>query len=96
MKHKRSVLRKSRKRKLLAKIMALDPADEQYDALYDDLQGLVRNITVNISDYDDNIYKKELAIANATSKQVTAEDIFKYMKALVSASIIFQRKMNRK
>lgn len=63
--------------------MALDPADEQYDTLYDDLQGLVRDIAVNISNYDENIYKKELAIANATSKQVTAEDVFKYMKALV-------------
>ena len=73
----------AKKSKLLAKIMALDPADEQYDALYDDLQGLVRDIAVNISNYDENIYKKELAIANATSKQVTAEDVFKYMKALV-------------
>ncbi len=51
--------------------------------MYDSLESVLRELSVNISNFDENIYKKELAIANATSKQVTAEDVFKYMKALV-------------
>ena len=73
----------TKKSKLLAKIKALDPSDDLYDVLYDDLQGVLREIAENIANYDESIYKTELAIENATGKQVTAEKVYSIMAAMI-------------
>lgn len=73
----------AKKSKLLSKIMALDPSDDTYDMLYDDLHGLLREIAVNLSGLEDNIYKTECAISNATNEQYNADAVYKVMASMI-------------
>ena len=73
----------AKKSKLLSKILALDPSDDLYDSLYADLQGLLRELSNNIMEYEENIAKLELKIANARGKQLTAEKVYEVMAAVI-------------
>ena len=73
----------SKKSKLLSKILALDPSNRLYDALYSDLEGMLGEIEDYIANYDENIYKTELAIENATENQLTAEIVSKTMAIII-------------
>ena len=72
-----------KKSKLLSKILALDPSNRLYDALYSDLEGMLEEIEDHIANYDENIYKTELAIENATENQLTAEIVSKTMAIII-------------
>ena len=73
----------AKKSKLLQKIMVLDAEDELYDSMYDDLQGLLREYTKNIAELDNNINKTNIAIENATNKQVSAQEVYKIMQTII-------------
>jgi len=62
----------AKKAKLLSRIHTLDPDDSLYDAMFDDLQGILREHTETIAGLDRNIRKAELAIPNSASQQDTA------------------------
>lgn len=73
----------AKKSKLLQKIMILDAEDELYDSMYDDLQGLLREYTKNIAELDSNSNKTNIAIENATNKQVSAQEVYKIMQTII-------------
>lgn len=71
------------KSKLLKKIMALDADDDLYDAMYEDLQSLLREHTKNISELDAQINQISISIQNAGSQAATAEDVYQIMRAAI-------------
>ena len=71
------------KAKLLSKIMELDADDELYDAMYDDLQGLLRQRMKHIAELDTKINQVNIAIQNAGSKAATAEEVYTIMRNIV-------------
>ena len=73
----------SKKEKILSKIMALDPSDELYDSLYNDLEAVLRTITSNIAKFEENIARLEVEIANAKSEEITAEKVYQVMAAVI-------------
>lgn len=73
----------ARKTKLLSKIMTIDPSDRFYDQKYDDLQEVLQEVYLNIANYEENIAKLELAVANAKGNQVTAEKVYKMMSIII-------------
>ena len=73
----------AKKKKLLEKIASLDATSELYDTMYSDLERVLLEINRNIDNYKENINKKELAIANATSKALTFEQVYDMMKAFL-------------
>ena len=73
----------AKKSKLLQKIMVLDAEDELYDSMYDDLQGLLREYTKNIAELDSNTNKTNIAIENATNKQVSAQEVYNIMQTII-------------
>ncbi len=73
----------AKKTKLLNRIHALDPDDQLYDSLFDDLQSILREHTETIAGIDKNIRRTETAIQNSTSRNDTARYIQVYMKAMI-------------
>ena len=71
------------KAKLLSKIMELDADDDLYDKMYDDLQGLLRQRMMRISELDSKINQVSIAIQNAGSKAATAEEVYATMRIIV-------------
>ena len=71
------------KTKLLGKIMALDADDDLYDTMYEDLQGLLREHTKNISELDSRINQVSIAIQNADSQAATAGEVYEVMRTMV-------------
>ena len=71
-----------KKTKLLQKLSELDPDDECYDAMYDDLQGVLREHTQSIAALDARIAQVSAAISTAESQAVTAEQVYKVIDAL--------------
>lgn len=63
------------------RIHALDPDDQLYDSLFDDLQSVLREHTETIAGIEKNIRRTETAIQNSTSRNDTARYIQVYMKA---------------
>ena len=58
----------SRKKKILQKIAMLDPDDDAYDTLYDDLQEVIRGYTKNIMEAESQIRKVQMALENSQDK----------------------------
>lgn len=73
----------AKKTKLLNRIHALDPDDQLYDSLFDDLQSVLREHTETIAGIEKNIRRTETAIQNSTSRNDTARYIQVYMKAMI-------------
>ena len=59
----------ARKRKVLQKIASLDPDDDAYDSMYDDLQDVIRGYTKSIMEAESQIRKIELALENSQDKE---------------------------
>lgn len=62
-----------KKSKLLAKIKALDPSDITYDDMYDNLQGLLREIIVELSQLEQQIEQTKGDIATERHIMFTVE-----------------------
>ncbi|MBR1623663.1 MAG: recombinase family protein [Pseudobutyrivibrio sp.] len=73
----------TKKDKILAKIMALDALDDTYDIMYESLSGVLKEIAGDIKEYDDNIDKTMIAIANANGKQLSAEKMMAIMRTII-------------
>lgn len=84
------------KAKLLGKIMALDADDDLYDMMYDDLQGLLHERIKNISKLDMRINQVGIAIQNADTKAVTAEEVYAIMRTMVDMMDIMPAEDERK
>ena len=73
----------AKKTKLLGKIMALDPSDDVYDDMFSTFQDMIHEITINIAQMDENIYKTEMAISNVHNNQYSAETAYKIMSSMI-------------
>lgn len=60
----------AKKAKILQRIMQLDPDDETYDTLYDDLSGVLQEFTRTIAELDASIEKVEINIETVKQSQM--------------------------
>lgn len=60
-----------KKKKLLNQIVSLDPEDDLYDNLYDDLSNCLQEFTRNIAELDASISKTKISIEGVKSKQLS-------------------------
>ena len=73
----------ARRSKLLSKIKALDPFNENYDSLYDDLQEVLADVSKRRAEIENDLYNAEIALSNATSAKCSAESIYKVMASMI-------------
>lgn len=73
----------ARKSKILKKIASLDPDDDMYDTMYDDLQEILHGYTKNIADYDAQIRKTTLAIENVENSAVSAQHVQAFLQSII-------------
>ena len=71
------------KTKILSKIAELDVDDDLYDSMYEDLHSVLRQRNQSIAALDDSIEEVSLAIHNAGSQNVTAEQVRTIINTLV-------------
>ena len=74
-----------KKSRLLGKIASLDADDDQYDAMYDDLQGVLRQHNQSISELDDRIEEASIRLRNAKAGVQTFEQTLGMFHRLVGA-----------
>ena len=74
---------RSRKTKLLGKIAVLDPDDDTYDSIYEDLQGVLKEYTETIAGLEKKYGEVTQAIQNANAQEATAEDVYQMLKELI-------------
>ena len=84
------------KAKLLGKIMALNADDDLYDTLYDDLQGILHEHVKKITELNAQINKVNIAIQNASSKAITANEVYRIMRTAVELMDIMPAEDERK
>lgn len=61
----------SKKKKLLQQIMSLDPDDDLYDTMYEDLSGCLQEFTRNVAAIDANITKTNISIESVKANQLS-------------------------
>lgn len=66
-----------KKSRLLGKIASLDPDNDQYDAMYDGLQGILRQHSQSISDLDDQIAEASVQLHNIRDGAASFEDMLR-------------------
>ena len=69
----------NKKKKLLSKITALDADDDLYDTMFEDLQGVLRDITEQIAVLDGNLLNVNIALENAKNESFSAEYYYKML-----------------
>lgn len=74
---------RSRKTKLLGKIAVLDPDDDTYDSMYEDLQGVLKEYTETIAGLEKKYGEVTQAIQNANAQEATAENVYQMLKELI-------------
>lgn len=72
-----------KKARLLDKIMELDPDDGQYDAMYGDLQGLLRKQNEIVSELDAKVGDAAARVASAKADATTPEQIIAACRAVM-------------
>ncbi len=60
-----------KKKKLLNQIVSLDPEDDLYDTLYEDLSNCLQEFTRNIAEIDASITRTKISIEGVRSKQLS-------------------------
>lgn len=61
----------AKKKKLLQQIMSLDPDDDMYDSLYEDLSGCLQEFTRNVAEIEANIAKTNISIESVKANQLS-------------------------
>lgn len=74
----------NKKKKLLVKIENLDIDDDLYDSLYNDLLGVVRNLTEEIARIDADILRSNISIENAENEKFSSEQFLEMLDVMIN------------
>ena len=76
----------ARKKKILGKITALDPDDDSYDALYDDLQEILRGYTQAINEAETQIRRVKIALGNSENRAQIEKKIWAMVHSIMDGT----------
>ncbi len=74
-----------KKTRLLNRIAALDADDDQYDAMFNDMQGILRQQNQSISELDDRIEEASIRLRNAQAGVQTFEQVLDILHRLAGS-----------